>query len=250
MSKPKALVLHARGTNRDEDLCDALRLAGAEPEVVPLTVLRRDKIPWDKYQMLALPGGFSHADSLGAGRLFALDLQSYFAEELAAMNEAGWPIIGICNGFQALVRTGLLPGDGLAATLTDNSSGKFECRWVRLAVESQDSLWTAGLSEPIDCPIAHGEGRFALSDADLDKLERSTQVVLRYANTKGDAADGVYPMNPNGSVNDIAGITNASGNMLGLMPHPENHVRKRQAMGEKSYAWPFFRNGVQFAAGS
>ncbi len=250
MRKPKVLVLHARGTNRDEDLCDALRLAGADPEIVPLTVLRRDKVSWDKYQMLALPGGFSHADSLGAGRLFALDLQNYFADELADMNQTGRPIIGICNGFQALVRTGLLPGDGMAATLTENSSGHFECRWVSLAVASQASLWTKGLSEPIDCPIAHGEGRFVLSDAAADHLERSARVVLRYSNAKGDAADGVYPLNPNGSVNDIAGITNAAGNMLGLMPHPENHVRKRQAVGEKSHAWPLFNNGVQFAFGS
>jgi len=245
--RPKALILHARGTNRDVDLCEALQLAGADCEIVPLTVLRRDKIDWGKFQMLGLAGGFSHGDSLGAGRLFALDLANYFLDQMMEMNSRGLPIIGICNGFQALLRSGLLLGDAMAATLTHNSSGRFECRWVSVGIASQRSLWTEGLPAQFECPVAHGEGRFVISEADALILEANGQIVLRYCDSNGDPAMGAYPQNPNGSVRDIAGVANAAGNMLGLMPHPENHVRRRQAMGPCASSLPLFINGVKFA---
>lgn len=245
--RPKALILHARGTNRDVDLCEALDLAGADCEIVPLTVLRRDNIDWGKFQMLGLAGGFSHGDSLGAGRLFALDLANYFSDQILEMNSRGSPIIGICNGFQALLRSGLLLGDSMPATLTHNSSGRFECRWVSVGIASQRSLWTEGLAAHLDCPVAHGEGRFVVSDADALILEANGQIALRYCDSKGDAAMGAHPQNPNGSVFDIAGVTNPEGNMLGLMPHPENHVHERQALGPSASALPLFSNGVKFA---
>src|SRR5215204_1382950 len=130
--KPRALVLQAHGSNRDFDVIEALKLAGAEACGVPLNELRENKALFSEYQMMVIPGGFSYADALGAGKLLALDLASYFAEEISAFVETGKPVIGICNGFQALVKSGILPGGSKSkdATLTFNEQGHFECRWV------------------------------------------------------------------------------------------------------------------------
>lgn len=225
--QPRVLILHANGTNRDQELATAFELAGAQAEIVHLNHLRDRKKRWQDYQMLAIPGGFSYGDTLGAGRLLALDLRIYFADEVRTFVESGKPVIGICNGFQALVKTGLLPNShqGLQdATLTFNAGGQFECRWVTLHAQSKICLWTRELSEPIYCPVAHGEGRFELGDAKLlDKLRAQDQLALCYADSDGSPADQ-YPFNPNGSVAAIAGVCNPQGNVLGLMPHPEDHV--------------------------
>jgi phosphoribosylformylglycinamidine synthase I len=257
--RPRALILHADGTNRDHEAAQAFELAGAEAEIVPLNQLRTGRREWRHYQLLALPGGFSYADALGAGRLLAIDLKAYFADEVRAFVDSGKPIIGICNGFQALVKAGLLPaldGDRAApaATLTFNASGHFECRWVTLQPRSQVCLWTRGLAELVDCPVAHGEGRFVLSDSvDLARLEAQDQIALTYAAADGAPARGAYPENPNGSVADIAGVCNPAGNVLGLMPHPEDHLfayqhpgRARGGAGRSGQA--LFVRGVTYAA--
>lgn len=235
--KPKALILHAAGTNRDEDAALALGLAGAEPEIVHVNALRARQRRWEDYGLLVIPGGFSYADALGAGRLFALDLASYFADEAAAFVASGKPVIGICNGFQVLVRSGLLPGGGRKASLARNGGGRFECRWVRLAAPPSVSVWTRGLREKglsIACPVAHGEGRFYVEGkGELAALEAKGQVALVYAGPSGAPAVGSYPDNPNGSLADIAGICNEAGNVLGLMPHPENNVLLRPALWKR-----------------
>jgi phosphoribosylformylglycinamidine synthase subunit PurQ / glutaminase len=271
--KPQVLILHANGTNRDLDVAQAFELAGATPEIVHINQLRDQKKRWQDYQILVIPGGFSYADVLGAGRLFALDLKTYFVDEVQHFIETGKPVLGICNGFQTLVKTGLLPGwkentlrlnedrasqgridarlqgrispksDSMhfqTATLTFNDSGKFECRWVTLTAQSNNCLWTKNLAGPIYCPIAHGEGRFVLHDNNLlTQLKNNQQIALCYV-------DG----NPNGSVADIAGICNPQGNVLGLMPHPENHVFDYQhphwTRGEKNGSGlPLFMNAVK-----
>ena len=138
-------------------------------------------------------------------------------------------MLGVCNGFQAIVSAGLLPGDTEnRGVLTDNQSGKFECRWVTLLPEAgNDSVWLSELTEPIRCPVAHAEGRFVA--ADLDAVEARTGVAFRYADpVSAVQADGAYPANPNGSAGDVAGITDSTGRILGLMPHPENHIWPRQ----------------------
>jgi phosphoribosylformylglycinamidine synthase len=253
--KPKALILHATGTNRDREAAQAFELAGAAAEIVPLNMLRRGEKKWSEYQILALPGGFSYADALGAGRLLALDLMAYFAEEVGQFVEAGKPVIGICNGFQALVKAGILPetrrNGPPSATLTFNASGKFECRWVTLIPTSEKCLWTRGLSELVDCPVAHGEGNFVTAEpTEVCRISNAGQVALVYACPDGTPAGNRYPDNPNGSMGGIAGICNPNGNVLGLMPHPEDHIfpwqhpqRSRGFIGRSGLR--IFENGVR-----
>ena len=256
--KPRALILFAQGTNRDGDVARALELAGAQPEIIPLMRLRTQKYTWSNYQMLVVPGGFSYADALGAGKLMALDLAHYFNDQVQAFVAAGKPVIGICNGFQALVKSGILPGRNSQqeipwATLTHNAANHFECRWVSLQPISQTCLWTKGLDQVIDCPVAHGEGNFQVSDpARVNQLLEHDQVALTYVHPDGRPADGEYPVNPNGSILDIAGICNPQGNVLGLMPHPEDHVYLHQTPDRLHrpgfLGLPLFLNGVRFAA--
>jgi phosphoribosylformylglycinamidine synthase len=256
------LILHATGTNRDREALQACELAGGQAEIVHVNQLRSGARRLADYQMLLLPGGFSYGDDLGAGRLWASDLSHLLCDQVEPFVEAGKPVIGICNGFQALVKSGYLPGplsgidqieDNAYATLTRNASNRFECRWVWLKPDPDSPcIFTQGLAEPIYCPVAHGEGRFVpRSDEVLDKLERDGLVALRYATTCGGQA--AYPDNPNGSVADIAGICSPSGTVFGLMPHPEDHIYPEQhprwARGEKgNLGLMLFENGIRYAA--
>jgi phosphoribosylformylglycinamidine synthase len=256
---PRALILHANGSNRDHDVAQAFELAGAQADIVPLNILRADRASFADYQLLCLPGGFSYADALGAGKLFALDLNVYFVDQAQAFVASGKPVIGICNGFQALVKSDLLPGNQQPATsdqqplatLTFNERGRFECRWVTLQPVSQTCLWTRGLTESIYCPVAHGEGNLQFSDSLV--LQTQDQVALIYSDSNGSPAHSAYPQNPNGSVADIAGLCNPRGNVLGLMPHPENHIfnyqHPRWTRGESSGSGlRLFENGVKYAS--
>ncbi|HAP78512.1 MAG TPA: phosphoribosylformylglycinamidine synthase I [Acidimicrobiaceae bacterium] len=233
MSRPTALVLAAPGTNRDHDVAFALELAGAAPRITLLSELMANPSLLVDHQMLVVAGGFSYADALGAGSMWSLALQHGVADELHAFVAVGKPVLGICNGFQVLTSAGLLPG-----ALGHNESGHFQCEWVRLQPVGGRSVWTAGL-DPIECPMAHGEGRYV--HPDVAALEAAGQVALRY--------DG---HNPNGSMAAIAGVCDPTGVVLGLMPHPENHVLERQhprrARGTNSgLGLHLFQRGVQHA---
>jgi phosphoribosylformylglycinamidine synthase I len=260
--KPRVLILHADGTNRDHEAAQAFELAGALAEIVHINQLRARAKRWQAYHVLALPGGFSYADALSAGKLLALDLNVYFTDEVRTFIETGKPVIGICNGFQALVKAGLLPspqtgsevGSEGTATLTFNESGHFECRWVTLKPQSQACVWTRGLAELIECPVAHGEGSFTLANAgDAQLLRDRDQIAMVYARSDSSPANGAYPDNPNGSIADIAGICTPRGNVLGLMPHPEDHVlayqHPRRTRGECGHmGLKLFEKGVKYAA--
>lgn len=253
--KPRVLIAHASGTNRDHDVAWAIEAAGGDPEIVHINSLRDGDAKILDHQMLVLPGGFSYGDDLGAGKLWAVALRHRFGEQLQRFVELGRPVLGICNGFQALVKAGLLPALGGSsrqqATLTHNLSGRFECRWVELDPNPQSaSVWISGLESSIFCPVAHGEGRFVAPEETLEKIETNQLVALRY---RVNEETNPYPANPNGSANHIAGMTNPEGNILGLMPHPENHIvpsqhpRRHQSQRDGS-GLRLFENGVQYGA--
>jgi phosphoribosylformylglycinamidine synthase len=232
-----ALVIAGPGTNRDRDVQHALELAGADARIVLASELVSEPRLLDAAQLAVVAGGFSYADSLGAGRMLALDLAMGVGDALHDFVGAGRPLIGICNGFQVLTAAGLLPG-----ALGHNAQGHFDCRWVVLEPDPHSvCIWTQGITTPIHCPIAHGEGRYVHPDPDA--LAAAGQVALRYRST-----------NPNGSVADIAGVCDPSGVVLGLMPHPENHIVLRQhprhsrgGGGEAHLGLQLFENGVQYA---
>jgi phosphoribosylformylglycinamidine synthase subunit PurQ / glutaminase len=268
MPEPKVLILRAAGINRDEDAAAAVRLAGAEPTVAHVNAVVAGSLRLDDFDFLIIPGGFSYGDHLGAGRLLAVDLRHRLGEHLARFVASGRPVLGICNGFQVLVQAGLLPGwEAPAApaappaarqgsiTLTDNASGRFECRWVRLAAEpSSACVFTRGIAAPIEVPVAHGEGRLvAASAAVLDELAARGQIALRYA-ASDDGGEPAYPHNPNGADGHIAGICNAQGTVLGLMPHPENAVLAqqhprwtREPWRERGDGLAIFENAIAYA---
>lgn len=235
MSRPVAVVLAAPGTNRDHDVAFALDRAGADPRLTLLSELVETPTLLRSAQLLVVAGGFSYADALGAGRMWSLMLTHSVGDALHQFVRDGKPVIGICNGFQVLTRTGLLPG-----ALGHNESGHFQCEWVELEVPTSNCVWTRDLG-PIECPIAHGEGRYVHPDP--SGLDEDGQVALRYAGP-----------NPNGSTQAIAGVCDPTGVVLGLMPHPENHVIPRQhprtARGtNRGLALPLFERGVEYAAG-
>jgi phosphoribosylformylglycinamidine synthase len=230
----RVLVLRSPGTNCDQETARAFELAGAEAERVHVGEFLRRERRLDEFHILAFPGGFSYGDDLGAGTVLANRMRARLADDLRAFVAGGRLAIGICNGFQILVRLGLLPGwEGeKAASLIENASGKFEDRWVSLRVETPRSPFL-GARGPglIRLPVAHREGRFVLRDREaLERLRSGGQVALRYADLgAGEPRPAErYPLNPNGSTDAIAGISNPAGNVLGLMPHPERHVRALQ----------------------
>lgn len=233
MSLPPVLIPHAPGTNRDEEAALAVDAAGGNPQIVSVNDLRNQKTVFADYAAVLLPGGFSYGDALGAGSRLALEMRVWFWDQLNEAARLGRPILGICNGFQALVKSGLLSMPASRSfTLTANASAGFECRWVTLRVESDcRSSWLQPLQGSlIRCPVAHGEGRFVVSEPKVvSELKDGRQIAFRYlaSGTSGgesNTACGVYPANPNGSVADIAGLCDRTGAVVGLMPHPEDHI--------------------------
>jgi phosphoribosylformylglycinamidine synthase len=227
--KPKTLILRTAGTNCDKESAHAFELAGASAEFLHVNqLLERPQLMAD-YQLLAIPGGFSYGDDIAAGRIFANQIRHHLADAFAQFIEAQKPIIGICNGFQVLVKTDLLPGrvagrEGQTCTLAHNDCGRFVDRWLHLAGRSKKCVWTAGI-ERLELPIAHGEGKFVTADEEVRKaLIENDQIALVYVGEDGSPADGQAPANPNGSQDDIAGVCDPSGLVFGLMPHPERFV--------------------------
>jgi phosphoribosylformylglycinamidine synthase I len=256
--QPTTLILRTAGTNCDGETAFAFEKAGARTEKVHINRLMREPGLLDRYQILAIPGGFSYGDDIAAGRILANQIAHHLRDALAGFVESGRPVIGICNGFQVLVKTDLLPGSlggrtGQTCTLAHNDSGRFIDRWVRVSARSQKCIWTNGLQD-MDLPIAHGEGKFVPADAAVRRaLWDADQVALVYTQADGSPASGVWPDNPNGSVDDIAGICDATGLVFGLMPHPERHVDPTQhpAWTRQLISLPegaglaVFRNAVQ-----
>jgi phosphoribosylformylglycinamidine synthase len=211
-------VLRAAGTNCDVETAYAFDSVGASSTTLHVNRLRERPGLLREMQILAIPGGFSYGDDVASGRIFANELVSGLRDELFGFVERGGFVIGICNGFQVLVKSGLLPRlDGATtqqATLTDNVSGRYSDRWVRVTGDPARCLWIPDGNE-IELPVAHGEGRFAASPDCLARLAGAHQIALRYSSGT----------NPNGSASDIAGVCDPSGRVFGLMPHPERFLR-------------------------
>lgn len=225
MTRPRAIVLRAPGTNCDEETAAAWERAGAAAETWHIGRLLEEPHALDAFQILTIPGGFSYGDDLGAGRIFATRLGRILGDELRRFHDRGGLILGICNGFQVLVRAGLLPGgDGAsAATLAHNDSGHFESRWVRM-IATPGRCPFVSTNDPIELPVAHGEGKFVVPTPEaLAALHEAGQVVLRYADESGRPTE-TYPANPNGSAGGVAGLCDPTGRIFGLMPHPERFV--------------------------
>jgi phosphoribosylformylglycinamidine synthase len=227
------LILRAPGTNCDVETAYAFEVAGAKAERLHVNRLLDNPALAAQFQILCIPGGFSYGDDVAAGRILACQIQHHLGEQLARFADDGKLVLGICNGFQVLIKSGLLlpvdPVHGPAATLHWNDSGRYEDRWVRLGVDGTKSVFLTGITT-MYLPVAHGEGKFvARSPETLAALEQAGQLALRYLPLDGNGSPSAnpataFPDNPNGSQAGTAGVCDATGRVLGLMPHPERHI--------------------------
>ncbi len=251
MSRPNVLVLRAPGTNCDEETAFAFEKAGAKAERVHINRLLEDAKLLDRFQVLCIPGGFSYGDDVAAGRILANQLSVKISETLRQFRDKGNLILGICNGFQVLIKSGLLMDEtdqGFPATLTWNNSGQYEDRWVHLKSAESPCVFLNG-SEQLYLPVAHAEGRFAVQNKSIyEQLNANNQLALRYSTAPQGASNGnsngnsnghtnrqsngvselPFPLNPNGSVGNVAGVCDSSGRVFGLMPHPERFIERTQ----------------------
>jgi len=228
--KARICILKTDGTNCDHETMYAFQKAGGNAEIVSVNDLRSKKTQLTDYQVLVIPGGFSYGDDVASGKILAVELLTYLKDQLENFISQDKLVIGICNGFQVLVRTGLLPFKNVGtmqATLSYNDSGTFECRWVSMQVEKSPCVFTKELEgQEIMLPAAHAEGKYFTDDAVIQKIEDEQLVVLRY--THAGTRTQAYPNNPNGSLHAIAGICDPTGRIFGLMPHPERFVEHYQ----------------------
>jgi phosphoribosylformylglycinamidine synthase len=230
MNDVKAIVLRAAGINCDLETQYALELAGAQADRVHINRIIEDKSLLDRYQVLVIPGGFSYGDDVAAGKILANQIKHHLYDRLRKFIDDGKLVLGICNGFQVLVKAGILPGNNgsneQSVTITYNDSNKFEDRWVYLSPQTTKCVFLEQ-GRQIYLPVAHGEGKIVTKDQQtLDKLQADGLVAFKYVDAEGN--EGAYPVNPNGSIGSIAGLTDSTGRVLGLMPHPERHIRHTQ----------------------
>lgn len=256
MAEVRALVLRAAGVNCDMETRHALELAGATADRIHVNRLIEDKSLLDQYHIVVFPGGFSYGDDVAAGRILANQMVHHLSEPIRRFIDDGKLVLGICNGFQVLVKMGILPGSGALkqeeVTITYNDSGKFEDRWVHLLPQTDRCVFIEP-ERQIYLPVAHGEGKVVTADeATLEKLKSEGYIAYKYVGAEGE--EGPYPINPNGSVESIAGLTDSTGRVMGLMPHPERFVRRTQhphwtRLGEDldPDGIKIFRNAVRYA---
>ena len=260
MTSPRVLILRSPGTNCDLETAFAFEQAGAKADRVHLNRWLEQPELAAQYQMLCLPGGFSYGDDIAAGRIFASQIRNHLRDVAHEFVAADKLVLGICNGFQILIKSGLLlpdhtDGDSVtpAATLTWNNSGMFEDRWVDLAVASDRCVFLKGV-ERLQLPIAHAEGKFVAANHEtLDQLDDAGQLVLRYEGPKNEWGEVQFPHNPNGAQRNVAGVCDESGRVFGLMPHPERFVTRtqhprwtREELPEEGAGLVVFRNAVAY----
>lgn len=252
MTKPRILVLRAPGTNCDAETVYAFQLAGGEADVLHVNRLLDSPRTTADYQVLCIPGGFSYGDDVAAGKILANQIRHHLADALAEFRAAGKLILGICNGFQVLIKSGLLDVDdprGPTASLTWNDCGHFMDRWIGLRNVSDKCVFLEGMSDFV-LRVTCAEGKFVTRDEDsLARLQQNGQLVLRYAEVDG----AQEPFNPNGSTADVAGICDTTGRVFGMMPHPESYIdftqhpqwTRQESRGE-GQGLAIFRNAVRY----
>lgn len=259
MKKARVIVLRTAGTNCDYETVYGFQIAGADVDLIHINQLIRGEKELFPYHILAIPGGFSYGDDIAGGKILANELKYRLRKPMEQFVADGKLIIGICNGFQVMVKAGLLPGfNGISetqeTTLYNNDSGKFESRWVYLKhIDDGKCVFTRNMKEVIYLPVAHGEGKFTTIDTEtLDALEAGDQIVFKYVDSEGNYAG--YPCDPNGSDRHIAGICDSTGRIFGLMPHPERHLNKyghprwtREELPEEGDGLAIFKNAVEYA---
>jgi len=256
MPAPSVLILRAPGTNCDHETAFAFEQAGARTELVHINSLMDSPRQLGRHQILCIPGGFSYGDDVAAGRILANQIRHRLQDVLSEFKSADKLILGICNGFQVLIKSGILLNDAdqPAATLTWNDSGKFEDRWVYLTTTTDRCVFLQGVQR-MYLPVAHAEGKFVTRTPEvLAELQQQGQCAVCYCRPDGQA-DGslAYPENPNGSIANIAGVCDPTGRVFGLMPHPERHIdvthHPRWTRGEgqgKADGIAIFENAVQY----
>ena len=213
IKKPRAMILSGYGINCEEETKFAFEYAGGEADIVHINDLIKDPLLFKKYDILAFPGGFSYGDDTGSGKAFANKMKNHLSKELQEFVSGNTLVIGICNGFQIITNLGLLPG-----ALMHNESAMYLDRWVDLAVTGE-SPWLSGI-QSISLPIAHGEGRYIIDEAQYKEMKKNNEIAFTY--TKGEMCEYQnLKANPNGALHDIAGVLGYNGRVLGLMPHPE-----------------------------
>jgi len=260
MEKPKALVLTGFGVNADRELHHAFLMAGAEAKLVHLNDIIYGKSRLEDFQILAFPGGFSFGDDIASGKVFANKFKFNLSEQMGRFLGDGKLVIGICNGFQMLVKMGVLPAFDKryfqqSVTLTFNDSGRFEDRWVRLKANPESKcIFTKGI-DFLPVPVRHGEGKFIpMNEETLKRLHENGHVAFQYCDANGNPTMD-YPLNPNGAIDSIAGICDESGRVFGMMPHPEAHIfgvnnpqwAREGLANSEGAGLKIFRNAVEFA---
>jgi len=220
MAKPRVLIIRAPGTNCDFETDYAFSQSGASTRLAHINELIDKKLAVSQYQVLVFPGGFTYGDDLGAGKIMGNEIRLKLGGDIDNFVSGGGLILGICNGFQVMVKAGILPGNGQTVTLTGNDSGRFECRWIHLQANPESNcVFTRGI-ERLYLPVANGEGKLVAASQTLEILN----IALYYCDEAGNRT-AEYPDNPSGSLNGIAGISDATGRVFALMPHPERHFR-------------------------
>jgi phosphoribosylformylglycinamidine synthase len=257
MKEVRTIVLRVDGTNCDEEGVIAFERAGSRVDLVHMNELIRKEKSLEDYQILCIPGGFAYGDDIAAGKIFAVLLKYKISNYVKKFIEEGKLVLGICNGFQVLVKAGLLPAfEGKMkqeATLAFNDSGYFQDRWIYMKHENKGKcIFTKGIKDIINIPVNHAEGKFVADRSVIRRLEDNDQVVFKYVDPDGNYAG--FPWNPNGSFDNIAGICNPDGNVFGLMPHPEKFIYKwthpywtRLKLEEEGDGFAIFKNAVEFA---
>lgn len=248
MATPNVLVIAGYGLNCEEETLFAFTTTGATGKIIHINDIIANPSLLENYQILAIPGGFSYGDDTGSGNALANRIRHNLKNELSRFVEADHLVIGICNGCQTLVNLGLVPAtEGISserqAALLHNANFRYQCRWVDVKVDSEHCVWTKGINQ-MHIPVAHGEGNFAMAEEMLKTIEAKGQVAMRYTRADGTAAGGVFPANPNGSLADIAALTDTTGRILAVMPHPERALFFTQRDDWHAEADKLKRNGT------